>query len=303
MATSWLVSDRATQELLWGDLATHCRTDRPNIIPPVRTPQFHDFAVWEAEQLNTTQFADAELYWRELWARFENAQLSVQHIQGNRTPSAHDVHGGNALVAEGGTALSEAVRSFAGEVGVSPSVVFVAAYAALLRELTGRSTVAFWMPFPNRLHGESDAIVGWLSNFHLVGLSLREKMSARAVLEHCRTTLVSSQTHQAMPLPLLWRRMGRVADRVSARVIFEWRSTTTHRAGDAALAGETVHPPSNRALEGLHLTITDRGNDYLLGLAYPTRYFDPISIESYVSRYWNLVWRIVTMPDGTLTVP
>jgi hypothetical protein len=301
IAISWLVADPVSQDLVCAELATHYRTILAGGEAPSRAPQFHSFAVWQNEQVYTTCFSDAQSHWSDVWARVETSPLLIENIRGARTPDSNATNGGDSLVVTTGTKIADAVRRYSRDACVSPTVVFIAAYVVLLGELTGRGRLPLWMSLPNRLFGETEDVIGWLSNFHLVEFDLINVETADAVVERCRSTLVTAQAHQAMPLPLLWRRIGRVAERLRmARMVFEWKSAFLYDADGTVFVREAFHVPDRRAPVGLHLTVTDQRDEYVVEFAYPIRCFEPTSIQTYASRYLELVASITASSDPHL---
>ncbi len=303
VATPWLASDEASQNLLWADIAAHYRAAVTGAAAPEPAPQFHELAAWQAEQLDTTYFAECEEYWREVWDRFEDAQLGIGDVPGAGTSRPEAMLEGDLLVVPTGQALAEAVRAFAAAARVSPSVVFLAGYVALLNELTDRPRVTLWMALPNRCRDETEPVVGWLSNFHLLGFDVERARPALGLLETCRSRLVMAQAHQELPLGLLWRRVGRVAERFSPQIVFEWRTAATFDGGNVRLMQESAGSTAPAALAGLHLTVTKRPVDYALGLAYAVRHFNRPTIDHQLSRYQQIIWRIVSAPEAALAAP
>ena len=99
------------------------------------------------------------------------------------------------------------------ELRVAPYVVFAAAFLLYLRESTGRDALGIWIECPNRDTDEAEDAVGWLMNRHLLGVEIRTESSGTALLEACRAAIVDAHRHQAIPLPFLWRRIGRNCER------------------------------------------------------------------------------------------
>jgi hypothetical protein len=76
---------------------------------------------------------------------------------------------------------------------------------------------------------------------------------------------------RGLPLPRLWRQMGRVAERWP-RIVFDWRIETYARGG-LSLAPEPMVCPTLLALTGLALTVTEYPSDFVVTIGYSTRYF------------------------------
>lgn len=235
-----------------------------------------------------------------MWQRFEDAQLGAADVSGARTPDREATLEGGLVTASSGPALAEAVRNFANAARVSSSVVFLAALVALLAETTGRARIPVWIPLANRCHDETEHVVGWLSNFHLVGFEVGLGWPALRLIETCRSILVAAQAHQELPLPLLWWRTGRVAERLSPRIVFSWRPAGAYDGGNVAFVRETAHSTPPIALAGFHLVATERPDDYAFSVEYPVRYFHRSTIDAHLSRYRRVVWRIVTAPEAAL---
>jgi hypothetical protein len=269
-----LVADSASVDLIWRDLvAEYAALVGRGVAPSARAPQFLEIASWQTEQLCTTGFDTSLAYWREVWERFETAQLGASDFR-EALPSAPGTSGTlDGHRARSGSALAASVRTTAEAAGVSPSVLFMSAFFLLLREMTGRDRLAVWVGLSNRSGvDEHEETVGWLANHHMIGLDVAVSASASDLFEACRSTVVAAQRHEGLPLARLWRQMGRVAERWP-RIVFDWQIAETYAMGDLSVAPEPLICPPLLAPTGLALTVTEYPSDFIVTIGYSTRYF------------------------------
>jgi Condensation domain len=301
LAVPSLVADSASVDLIWRDLvAEYAALGGRGAAPSARAPQFHEFAAWQTEQLCTASFDTSLTYWREVWDRFEAAQLGASDFS-EALPSAPGAAvSGDIHRARSGSALAASVRTTAEAAGVAPSILFMSAFFLLLRAMTGRDRLAVWVGLSNRSGMEEhEETVGWLANHHIIGLDVAASASAPHLLEACRSTVVAAQRHEGLPLPRLWRQMGRIAEQWP-RLVFDWRIAGPYVMGDLSVAPEPMVCPPLLAPTGLALTVTEYPSDFVVTLGYSARYFRRDVIAAALSWFCYRVAALAASPGARL---
>lgn len=231
IAVPWLVCDQDSVEILLSDLfRLYEQAVDPGCggrLPPAS--QFHDFAVRQSELAFTSHFDRATAYWRQRWEALESCQIDPAELNYAQREALHGAYGSISETLTLSEPVSAAIRTYAERSEVAPFVLFMAAYGLFLRAATGRPRLAVWMNCANRADDESDGTVGWLANRHAVEIDTSSAPDVEEIVEACRRGVVQALSHQELPLPLLWYRLGRHLARRGPPVKLTWRSGSIYR--------------------------------------------------------------------------
>src|SRR5690606_29430596 len=136
------------------------------------------------------------------------------------------------------------------------------------RAATGRQRLAVWMNCANRGDDESDGTVGWLANRHAVEIDLSAGPALEELVEACRLGVVQALSHQELPLPLLWYRLGRHLERRGPPLKLTWRSGSIYRG--AGLKVSRLEPNVRRlpVSMGTATTISEDENGFAVTMVH-----------------------------------
>jgi amino acid adenylation domain-containing protein len=258
-----IISDGWSVSLLLRELAESydaaLRGTRPQLSAlPV---QYADYAVWEQEHLTDEALAPHLSYWR---SQLEEAPAVLElPIDGAR--SSRQTWAGASKPLTLGGALGEGLKVLSRREGVTPFMIVLAGFAALLARYTGQTDIVIGTPIANRQTAQTEPLIGLFANtlVLLVRVGLRE--SFRQLLGQVRQTTLGAYEHQDVPFERLVEELH-VERSLSHTPLFQVMMTFQ----DDPLRGfswpglrlSRVGHKSHAAQFDLTLSLTDEGGEF-----------------------------------------
>lgn len=270
---------------------------RGSVLPPLS--QFCEFAREQAERSLTTYYEPSVAFWSDRWEALQSCQIDPLELRYGQS-GENEGHGGGAICDE--QTLSETasagVRAYANRHGVAPFVLFMAAYGVFLSRETGRDRTAIWITCENRGDDQTEDTVGWLANRHAVEIGISSPLFLEEHIEACRLSVVQTQSHQELPLPLLWYRQSRVAERFGPPVKLAWHHRSTY--GDTNLRVVRMNTPAAGLpyAAGLSTTVTEEGAEFKVTMVHPEKRFRRTATRSALARLCTLVETMTSSMHG-----
>ncbi|OSC75007.1 hypothetical protein B5180_09770 [Streptomyces sp. BF-3] len=193
-----IVSDGRSRDVLLGELSELYAAGEAGREPelPELEVQYGDFAAWQRQVLESDALDDQLAHWRERMYRAPDLVLPQDHVRPSRP--THTV--GSAEVAVPAQVVEELHRA-AG--GLTPFMIAVAGYAALLSRWSGQSSVVVAMPVSGREEPELLGLVGFFVNTVPVRIDLDGDPSLAEILRHTRERCLEAFAHAAVPFERL----------------------------------------------------------------------------------------------------
>jgi hypothetical protein len=218
-----LVSDGWSVRLLERELHSLYRSLSRSAPSALKEPgiSYSDFAKWQHESFQTTRFDEDIGYWQRQWERFGDARLGVVDFPFALAQPARSEGGSWQVTLD--PIYSREVRRFAAEQRITLFMLFLAVWALVLRQYTGKERFPVWAHFNNRVRPETHELFGYLINTHIIGLDLSQAITVREVLEQVRHAVLEAAAHQEVPLPQCWRVLGAAPRFNDAFVMLDFR--------------------------------------------------------------------------------
>ncbi|HVR09591.1 MAG TPA: amino acid adenylation domain-containing protein, partial [Thermoanaerobaculia bacterium] len=164
--------------------------------PPL---QYADFALWQRSWLAGPVLQRETDYWRRqlagapplLLLPTDRPRPPVQRFRGATVP--------RVLPAT----LSEALRRFARQSGVTPFILMLTAFATLLHRSSGEDDLSLGVPTAGRNRRELEGLIGFLVNTLVVRADLGGDPAFAALLARIRETVLEAHGHQDLPFEKL----------------------------------------------------------------------------------------------------
>ncbi|MDX7998162.1 amino acid adenylation domain-containing protein [Xenorhabdus sp. Reich] len=256
-----LVSDHMTLELIFAEIALILQGNAEAL------PKALPYRNFIARTLNVPT-EEHEAYFRSQLADIDEPTapfgvLSIPHHDD------HDDH--DKPIAESrlllDPALSEAIRTQARRLKVSPSVLFHTAWAQVLAQTSGRDDVVFGSVLLGRLQGGagSDQILGMFINTLPVRVSLAER-SVQAVIQATYHHLMTLLEHEQAPLALAQGCSG-VAQSTplfSALLNYRHSQPSDTNTANALWSGIRTLATKEQTNYPMTLSVDDFGTDFYL---------------------------------------
>lgn len=164
--------------------------------------QHSDFAAWQRDRLQGDRMATLAAYWRKRWQ--DIGLLDVKELG----CSAAQTGGCSSAVETSflDPAFCGRVKVFTREKGITTYMLFLGGLYLLLHAHSGKQKIGVWGNFANRTRTETENLIGWLVNSHLLGIEMTSDMKATELLDEVRDRVLEAHSHQEIPFSLLWAR-------------------------------------------------------------------------------------------------
>ncbi|WP_372724263.1 amino acid adenylation domain-containing protein, partial [Immundisolibacter sp.] len=287
-----LAADGWSVPILQHDLVRAYAAARQGVAPTWQAlqVQYADYAVWEAAQLSGDTLQTLLDYWR---GQLEGAP-DVLRLPTDRPRGTVQTFKGAHLEASVPDHLPAAVDAFCRSQGVTPFVLYLAAYQLLLSRYSGQKDLCVGVPIAGRDRVEVEPLVGYFINSLVIRTDLAGNPTAGEYLESVRQVVLEAFAHQQMPVTRLLDelRVGRHAGYApGAQVAFQLQNRMPG-AGDLQLEGLSAQPvvlEGNLARYELTLSVAETDAGLSVAADYNTDLFDASTIEQMMAHYWRLV--------------
>ena len=319
--------DRWSAEILQRELATIYESFSKGSPCPLDAPpaQYVDFADWQQRRFQGDVLKNTSSYWKKQWSEF--AILDASEIPFPR-PKPKVAGSASALeITSIDQGLSDRLRSFARKKNITLYALMLAALDILLHLYTGKERIGIWGYFANRARPETENLIGYFANRHMVAVNLSSDPQIETVLDAVREAVIETITNAELPFPLL--QMLQVEDEGWQEVIFQYLGRNqvmrapdgrvTHRtAVETGISFDMINgarglPPSNGLIIkgvmlprkttalALRIVAVDKGTEIALTAEYPTDEFLPSSIQQMFADFKKVIERILITPDARLS--
>jgi amino acid adenylation domain-containing protein len=272
---------------------------RPSPLPPLAL-QYADFAVWERRWLGGEVVAGQIAYWRE---RLAGAPAALDIPDARPRPAVRTTRGGHVplrLEAE----VDRDLQSLAVREGVTPFMVLVAAFQALLSRLSGQEDVVIGAPVAGRSRAELEGIVGYFVNALPLRAQLTGDPTFGELLGRVREAVLGAYAHQDVPFDKLVEelRPQRVGNRLPFfQVVLNFYQESAPAAPLEGLAFRPFDLPVTEAKYDATLYIRRHGGRLLGSLAYSADIFDAAAAQRMARSFEALLNSAVADPQLRLS--
>jgi amino acid adenylation domain-containing protein len=289
------------------------RGGKPLALPPLK---FHygDFVRWQTDMLAGPEGERHWSYWRQQLA--DVAHVLELPLARPRPPRFS--YRGAAVPCRLGPELTRRLQAFAVEEQVTPYMILLAAFEALLGRYTSCDHFVVGSPFAGRSRSDFERIVGYFINMVPVRADVSGNPSFRDLLHRVSATVVDALEHQDYPFALLVERLKVARDPSRTPLVqVSFTLEKLNRAGDGGTfrlfdserAGSTL--PSSAG--DLHMQpcyveqrickadlemVLEEGDDTIEGmLNYCSDILEGDSVSRMVGHYQTLLKAALVDPD------
>ncbi len=266
---------------------------------PELTAQFSDYAAWQHAQ---SASVDQIPWWRSYLA----GAPDVLTVPADRPrPTVRGTAGATRVFDLPAPLMTEVV-ALARRKRMSPFMVLLGAYAALLGRLSTATDLLVGMPVTDRPLPEFEPLIGLFVDTLPVRVGLPAGQTFEKLLEGVRRSVLDMLSHQGVSFDQLVDRLR--PDRSPAhtplvQVAFSADLSPMASPRFAGLDTELVMPEPTTAKFDLDMTINGApdGRDGCVGvLTYSTELFDPASIDRLVEQFVRFLAAGVAAPQSPL---
>ncbi|KFE71961.1 hybrid non-ribosomal peptide synthetase/type I polyketide synthase [Hyalangium minutum] len=267
---------------------------------PALALQYADHAVWQRQWAETPAMEEQLTWWKQQLA---GAPPVLELPTDRPRPPVQDFRG--ALVPfRIGKETTAALRALATQERVTPTMVLLAAFQALLHRYTGQEEFLVGMPHASRERPETEGVVGFFVNTLPIRADLSGAPSFRTLLARVRETSLGALEHAEVPFEQLVKALRPERDLSTLPLVQVMFAPQVSQLGRLKLPGLDMEPLAldpGRATFDLTL-LSWEDHDALAGQwEYSTALFDPSTLERMAGHLCRLLEGAVRQPDARLS--
>jgi amino acid adenylation domain-containing protein len=292
-----IVSDGWSMGVLLREIATlHQAFSQglPSPLPDLPV-QYADFAAWQREWMQGEVLEAQLAYWKGQLA----GAPAVLELPLDRPRPAVQTYGGAALDRTLPSSLSAALRELCRSQGVTPFMVLLAAWSALLGRHAGQPDVLVGTPIAGRNRREIEGLIGFFINSLVLRTDLTGEPDFAGLLARVRATALDAFSHQDIPFERIVEDLVPERNLAHSPLFQVMLVLQNAPRQDIDLPGLTLSPvelESRVAKLDLTLTFREDPDGFSGALEYNTDLFDTTTAARLLARFEVLLAAAVADP-------
>ncbi|GIG59889.1 hypothetical protein Lfu02_42610 [Longispora fulva] len=288
------VFDGWSQQLFYRDLAAAYAAELAGDAPQLGAlpATFADYVAWQAER----ERSDAELDW---WtARLAGAPTVLDLPRDLPRPAVQTFRGAGTRAPLDATGT---VRALAARLGTTPYVVLLAAFAQLLRRLTGEKDLIIGVPVADRGHPAFEPMIGFCVDTVPLRLTVDDTADFAGHVRACAETLTAALARAATPLERIVTALGVERDLTRnplVQVLFNMYNFAQPRLELPGVTAEPVPAGLPGSLFDLTLYLSENADGWDLQAVYNPDLYHAGRIGALLDSYTRLVGDLVGTPGA-----
>ncbi|HYG64432.1 MAG TPA: condensation domain-containing protein, partial [Thermoanaerobaculia bacterium] len=262
--------------------------------------QYADYAAWQRERLTGESLAELTAWWRE---RLAGSPPSLDLPTDRPRPAVQTFHGGHAACSLP-AALTDRLRSLAGEAGASLFMVLLAAVQLLLARWSGQDDVPVGSPIAGRTRREVEGLIGLFLNHLVLRSDLSGDPAFRELLDRVREVAVGAYAHQDLPFEKLLAEIEPQRDLSRTPLFQVFFNLLSFPAPDVRLSGLTIEgleaPPEAQSKFDMTFYLVEQVGGVRIDLVYNADLFDAARMDEALAQYRLLLEQAVAAPDARI---
>jgi amino acid adenylation domain-containing protein len=276
-------------------LYTRLVKGEPAALPP-QAVQYLDYAEWERQAFAQGALEAHAAFWkRELADLPTLLQLPTDRPR----PPVQTTKGSRCVLQLSGD-LSQRLRAFGRQEGVTLYMVLMSAFQVLLHRYSGETDMAIGSAIANRNRTEVEHAIGFFANNLVLRADLSGNPTVREHMGRVRDRALRAYAHQAMPFDMLVEQLGtrRELDHSPLfQVLFVLQHMLLTGLDLPGLRCENVELEVKAARFDLAVDVFDIPQGLRCYFEYNTDLFDRGTIERMTGHYLRLLETFIERPD------
>jgi len=256
--------------------------------------QYVDYAMWQREHLTGAALDGQWAFWKDKLSGLQTLDLPTDRPRPPVLSFAGALHPVRLPAA-----LTARVRAAAQQFGVTPYMLMLAAFAALLQRYSGQTDIAIGAPLAGRPEPETELLVGFFVNSVVLRINVAGGPSFAELVARVRETALDAFTHQDLPFEKLVEELRPPRD-PSRNPMFQVSFQLVNLPGLQASTRTPATPPiealHRTAIFDLAFTLIDAPAAFSGVIEYSTDLFDASTIEALDRRFQRLLDRALDAP-------
>ncbi|MGH7798833.1 MAG: amino acid adenylation domain-containing protein, partial [Candidatus Binatia bacterium] len=260
--------------------------------------QYSDYAEWQHRWLREEALETQVGYWKNQLAGVATLQLRTDRPR----PAIQSFRGDQQIIVLP-EALTRALKTLSQEQHVTPFMVLLAAFKALLHRYSGQRDIAVGVPIAGRNRFEFEHLIGFFVNTLVLRTELAGECTFRELVTRMRDVCLSAYDNQDLPFEKLVEELK--PDRDLSRnplfqVLFQVRNLPKETLQFSEVASDEFPFDRKIARFDLTLDITEIAGELRCTFGYNTDLFDASTIVRMQQHYQHLLENVVAQPDRSI---
>ncbi|WP_130904172.1 non-ribosomal peptide synthetase [Pseudomonas sp. Sample_22] len=263
--------------------------------------QYSDYAAWQRRWMEAGELERQLNWWREKLG----SEQPLLELPTDRPRPAQPSQRGARLDFALDADLASGLLTLAKQRGVTPFMLLLASFQALLYRYSGQADLRVGVPIGNRNRSETRGLIGFFVNTQVMRAELDGRLPFSQLLEQTRVTSLDAQDYQDLPFERLVQALQgerSLSHSPLFQVMFN-HQLARPAAVSGLLAGlrvEALNATAKSTQFDLQLDTQEQGDQLLASLTYATDLFDAERIET-LARHWrNLLAGVLANPQTPL---
>jgi len=263
--------------------------------------QYSDYAAWQRRWMDAGEL-DRQLNW---WREKLGSEQPLLELPTDRPRPAQPSQRGARLDFALDATLATGLMTLAKQRGVTPFMLLLASFQALLYRYSGQADLRIGVPIGNRNRAETRGLIGFFVNTQVMRAELDGRLPFSQLLEQTRTTSLDAQDYQDLPFEHLVQALQgerSLSHSPLFQVMFNHQQARP-AAVSGLLAGlrvEALNATAHTTQFDLQLDTQEEGDKLFASLTYATDLFDAERIETLAGHWRNLLAGVLANPQTPL---
>lgn len=258
--------------------------------------QYADYALWQHEQLPPDQLAAKTQYWQQQLKNPEVLELPADYPR-----KAQKSGRGSTYTFNLPSALRTQVNQLATRIGCTDFVVWLAAWQALLRRLSGQTDICVGSPIAGRTRPEIQQTIGFFVNTLALRADLSDNPTFDTLVKRSHQTFIDANEHQDVPFESVVESLNIPRD-MSTTPVFQVVISYQKQAADAGLAIdnlqiEPLQLETHTAKFDMTLGVVETETGIACSIEYDTDLYRPARIEALARHLHQLLDSALSAPQ------
>ncbi|QSQ19871.1 amino acid adenylation domain-containing protein [Pyxidicoccus parkwayensis] len=257
--------------------------------------QYVDYALWQRGWLKG-EVLDAQLaWWKE---KLAGASPMLELPVDRQRPPVQSIHG-KVLHVPMPAELMRAALERGKQEAVTPFMLLLAGFQALLSRYSGQRDVVVGTPISGRNRGELEGLIGFFANTLALRVDVEVEESFRSLLGRVRQTCLGAYAHQDVPFETLVDALQPVRDLSRSplfQVMFVLQSAPPLVRLDGLRTEEVDFEPGVSKFD-LTLFLRETADGWVCVWEYSTALFDEATVRRLAEHYVRLLGAAVARPE------
>lgn len=263
--------------------------------------QYADFAAWQQEWLNKSEFEDQLTYWKQqIGSELPALEIPTDYPRGEKRASYGSIE--SLLIPQ---PLSRAIKVLGRREDATPFMIFLAAFNVLLHRYSGQDVILIGSPTANRPQSETEGLIGPFANTLLLKSDLSGSPTFKELLHRVKNISLGAFSNQTLPFEKLIETIKPTTNGLKRgqlfQVLFIFQSAFMKPMDLAELSITPLRSVSPGSIFDLSLGIVERGEGVRLQLEYNTDLFQVATARRMLEDLQRILQSAILDADRTIS--